>query len=137
MTGKILIETIPLTDEIMPIRRIIQPRGEVALIEDGREFRHLSYFSIKRGKGFFRGGHYHRRKVEHLYLIDGRVTLTFVDLDSGEGSQIELTAGHRVTIYPGCAHRIDAIEDARVIEYFNSVHDPSDDHPFDPMRESC
>lgn len=130
MTEKITVEIIPITPEQVPIRRIIQPRGELALIEDGESFRHLAYFSIKKGEGFFRGGHYHLDKIEHLYLISGRLNLSFVDLDSDESSVIEVTPGSKVIIRPRCAHRLDAIEDAHVIEYFDSVHDRQDDYPF-------
>ncbi|MEN6441799.1 MAG: hypothetical protein ABFD97_24820 [Syntrophobacter sp.] len=130
MTEKIVIETIPITSEQIPIRRIIQPRGELALIEDGRSFRHLAYFSVNKGEGFFRGGHFHLEKVEYLYLISGRLSLKFVDIDSGESSVVEVSAGSRITIYPRCAHRFDALEEAHVIEYFDSLHDRRDDHLF-------
>jgi len=130
MTDKILVETIPVSSEQIPVRRIIQPRGELALIEDGRSFRHLAYFSIKKGEGFFRGGHFHLGKTEYLYLISGRISLKFVDLDTGESSAIELSPGSRVTIHPKCAHRFDALEEAHVIEYFDSLHDRKDDHLF-------
>ena len=130
---KIIVEPIPIIDEPKPIRRLIQPRGELALIEDGKEFRHLGYFSIRKGEGFFRGGHYHQEKVEYLYIIEGKARISCVDLDSGETSGTEVNAGDKITIYPRCAHRLDALEDVRVIEYFNSIHDPSDDHPFAPL----
>jgi len=134
MTEKIKIEPIPITDDRVPIRRIIQPRGELAIIEDERSFRHLTYFSLKCGKGFFRGGHFHKEKLEHLYVIEGRMIISFVDMDSGESASLEATAGCGITIFPRCAHRFDALEDTRVIEYFDSVHDPRDDCPFDALR---
>lgn len=133
MTEKILIESLPVTAEPLPIRRILQPRGELALIEDGREFQHLGYFSIKRGEGFFRGGHYHLKKTEYLYVVDGKMVLTFVDLDSEELSRIVVIGGNRIVIHPRCAHRFDAMEDARAIEYFNAKHDPQDDYPYEPL----
>ncbi len=135
MAGKITIEPLPITDEQIPIRRILQPRGELAIIEDGKEFRHLTYFTIFMGKNYFRGGHYHLKKLEHLYLIEGRLALSAVDLDTGESSEIELEAGSRVTIHPRCAHRLQAADPVvRVIEYFDSAHDPQDDYPFHALR---
>jgi len=134
MTEKVLIETLPVTDERIPVRRIIQPRGELALIEDGRQFRHLSYFTLKKGKEFFRGGHYHLQKLEHCYIAEGRLRITYIDLDGGESSNIEVAAGDRVTILPRCAHRFDAIDEARVIEYFESIHDPNDDYRYEALQ---
>jgi dTDP-4-dehydrorhamnose 3,5-epimerase-like enzyme len=136
MTQKIIVAPLPIMDEPKPIRRVIQPRGELALIEDGREFKHLGYFSIRKGEGFFRGGHYHKEKIEYLYIVEGRALLSYVDLESLESSSMELKPGDKITIYPGCAHRFDALEEVRVIEYFNSIHDPSDDHPFEALQGS-
>ena len=127
MTEKIQIEELPVTDEFVRQKRLIQDRGELALIEDGKSFQHLGYFSLKKGKGYYRGGHYHRKKVEHFYVVSGRILVRFVDLDSGERSQVFLEEGQRVTIYPNCAHRFEAEQEAQVIEYYNSIYDPEDD----------
>ena len=130
MTEKIEIKELPVTREFRRQRRLIEERGELALIEDGRSFRHLGYFSLLAGMSFYRGGHYHRRKVEHFYLIRGRITVRFVDLDTGARGTVELREGERVTIHPGCAHRFEAKEDAHVIEYYDSLYDLEDDIPF-------
>jgi dTDP-4-dehydrorhamnose 3,5-epimerase-like enzyme len=91
------------------------------------EFQHLGYFSLKKGKGYYRGGHYHRRKVEHFYMVSGRIRVQLVDLDTGKKSEVVIREGQRVTIYPNCAHRFEAEEEAQVIEYYNSMYDPEDD----------
>jgi len=36
----------------------------------------------------------------------------------------------RVAIHPGCGYRLEATEDAHVIEYCDSLYDPEDDIPF-------
>jgi dTDP-4-dehydrorhamnose 3,5-epimerase-like enzyme len=130
MTQKIEIEELPVTGEFRRQRRLIEARGELALIEDGRSFRHLGYFSLRRGRNFYRGGHYHRSKVEHFYLIRGRITVRLVDLETGKRATVELREGQRVTIHPGCAHRFEATADAHVIEYYDSLYDPEDDIRF-------
>jgi dTDP-4-dehydrorhamnose 3,5-epimerase-like enzyme len=127
MTAKIRIEVLPVTDEFVRQKRLIQARGELALIEDGTVFQHLGYFSLKVGEGYHRGGHYHRKKVEHFYLVSGRIRVRLVDLDTGERSLVFLEEGQRVTIYPNCAHRFEADKEAQVIEYYNSIYDPEDD----------
>ncbi len=124
---KIDIEALPVTDQFLRQKRLIQDRGELALIEDGSEIRHLGYFSLRKGKGYFRGGHYHRNKTERFYIISGSLTLQFVDLESGTRGELQVGAGTRVTIHPKCAHRFIAQEDAQVIEYYDSAYDPEDD----------
>jgi dTDP-4-dehydrorhamnose 3,5-epimerase-like enzyme len=130
MTDKIQIEELPVTDQFMRQRRLIQERGELALIEDGRQFRHLGYFSLRKGDGLFRGGHYHVNKVEHFYVVSGRLRVRLVDLETGNKDEITVEEGQRVTIHPNCAHRFEAEQDAQVIEYFAGVYEPEDDRPF-------
>ena len=134
MIEKIHIEELPITDEFIRQKRLIQDRGELALIEDGRPFQHLGYFSLKKGKGYHRGGHYHRSKVEHFYVISGRIRVQLVDLDTGESSELMVKEGQRVTIHPNCAHRFSAVEEAQVIEYYDSIYDPDDDTPYEGFR---
>ena len=127
MTEKVQIQDLPVTDQFLRQKRLIQERGELALIEDGMVFRHLGYFSLKNGPGLFRGGHYHAKKTEHFYVITGKLCVQLVDLDTQEKEEIVLSPGQRVVISPGCAHRFTAVEDAQVIEYYDSEYDPDDD----------
>lgn len=131
MTDKIQIQTLPITEKFMGQKRLIQDRGELALIEDGKLFQHLGYFSLKKGKGYYRGGHYHRNKVEHFYVVRGKIRVHLVDLDSKIKSTVTLQEGQLATIYPDCAHRFEAEEEAQVIEYYNSMYDPEDDVSYD------
>ena len=130
MTDKIKIQELPITEKFLSQKRLIQERGELALIEDGKPFQHLGYFSLKKGKGYYRGGHYHRSKVEHFYVVRGKLRILLVDLDTEKRSAVTLQEGQRVTIYPNCAHRFEAEEEAQVIEYCNSIYDPEDDIPY-------
>jgi dTDP-4-dehydrorhamnose 3,5-epimerase-like enzyme len=131
MTRKVEIEDLPITDRFIRQKRLVQNRGELALIEDGKTFQHLGYFSLKRGEGLYRGSHYHKEKVEHFYVIGGRLRVELVDLESGWHGQVALSGGQRVTIHPYCAHRFAAEEDAQVIEYYDSRYDADDDFPYE------
>ncbi len=130
MTNKIQIVSLPITDTVTQQRRLVQDRGELALIEDGVPFRHLGYFTLRPGSGFFRGGHYHLRKSEFFYVARGKLRIQLVDLDTGERSAAVLETGQRVTIEPRCAHRFQAEQEAHVIEYYDGVYDRDDDHPY-------
>jgi dTDP-4-dehydrorhamnose 3,5-epimerase-like enzyme len=128
---KITIEELPVTDRFLRQKRLIQDRGELALIEDGITIRHLGYFSLKAEPGYFRGGHYHAKKIERFYVIAGRLSLRFVDLETRNAGEIELSSGMRISIQPNCAHLFRAEEFAEVIEYYESVYDPEDDIRYD------
>jgi len=130
MTEKIHIEDLPVSREFLRQRRIIEPRGELALIEDGLTFRHLGYFSLRKGEGLFRGGHYHLKKQEHFYVVSGKIRVHLFDLETRERSETTVKEGQRVTLFPNCAHRFQAEQDAQVIEYYDAIYDPEDDFPY-------
>jgi dTDP-4-dehydrorhamnose 3,5-epimerase-like enzyme len=130
MTEKIHIEDLPVSREFLRQRRIIEPRGELALIEDGLTFRHLGYFSLRKGEGLFRGGHYHLKKQEHFYVVSGKIRVQLFDMETRESSETTVKEGQRVTLFPNCAHRFQAEQDAQVIEYYDAIYDPEDDFPY-------
>jgi dTDP-4-dehydrorhamnose 3,5-epimerase-like enzyme len=129
MAEKVRIDELPITAEFLREKRLLQERGELALIADGQPFKHLGYFSLRPGDGHFRGSHYHKVKTEHFYVISGELDISLVDLDTNEKTTIRLRSGHRVEIGPMCAHRFRAVEHAQVIEYYDALYDPEDDHP--------
>ena len=130
MTEKIKIEELPVSEEFLREKRLLQDRGELALIADGQPFRHLGYFSLNSGENHFRGGHYHKVKTEHFYVISGQLEVSLVDLETDERTTIRLQAGHRVEIKPMCAHKFRALERAQVIEYYDALYDREDDRPY-------
>ena len=130
MTEKVHIEDLPITDRFLSQKRLVQERGELALIEDGMTINHLGYFSLLGGKGY-RGGHYHLKKAEHFYVISGKLKVDLFDLDTDTHSQIFLHQGQKAIIYPRCAHRFAAEKSAQVIEYYEGIYEKDDDFPYD------
>ncbi|MFP5223853.1 MAG: cupin domain-containing protein [Acidobacteriota bacterium] len=130
-TDKLIVVRAPVTDQRVPFRRILQERGELALIEDGPEFNHLACFTLRPGAGFYRGGHIHRSKVEQFYVLRGSGVLIWTDADTGARGRTEVGTGDKVTILPGLGHRFEAREELVVVEYYRGVHDPADDAVFD------
>ncbi len=53
---------------------------------------------------------YHEKKKETMYVLDGRLKLTLGDKTEVVG------AGRAVTITPGTRHRVEAVEDSRILE---------------------
>jgi len=126
--SKVGIETLPVTRAFLRRKRLIEDRGELALIEDGMCMHHLGYFSLIPGQGF-RGGHFHERKTEHFYVIAGELRLEIQDMDTGQRTVVPLNEGQKAVIRPRCAHRFLALKPAQVIEYYEGVYDKEDDHP--------
>ncbi|MBD3388740.1 MAG: cupin domain-containing protein [Candidatus Altiarchaeales archaeon] len=53
---------------------------------------------------------FHEEKKETMYLLEGRMALTFGD------EELELAEGESITIKPGVKHRINALSDVKVVE---------------------
>ena len=62
-------ETIPITDEFRKEKLLIQGQRELALHSAGEEIRHITFFTLNPAHGYFRGGHYHKKKLEKFYLV--------------------------------------------------------------------
>ncbi|CAM2060928.1 Cupin_2 domain-containing protein [Desulfovibrionales bacterium] len=112
-----------MTSQFLRQRRVIQPRGELALIEDGLFFYHLAWFSIEPGDDYFRGNHVYHKKVERFYMVAGRVLLDYIDLDTKKETdsiEIEPAPG---SWYPRLGHRFRAIKRVEIVEYYESIYD--------------
>jgi mannose-6-phosphate isomerase len=60
---------------------------------------------------------YHRLKKESMYVLEGSVKLTW-------GSKTEtVDAGKSITLAPGVEHRVEALQDTRIIEVSTSQLD--------------
>ena len=131
LKNKYAVETLPISDAFLREKRLIQSRGELVLLSDGEEIRHITFFTLNPGHGYFRGGHFHKKKSEKFYIVSGKARLSLADVEDGESSTIELIPGQRVTIYPMCAHKFKAITVTQVIEYYSKPFDLSDDNRFE------
>jgi dTDP-4-dehydrorhamnose 3,5-epimerase-like enzyme len=116
-TDKIVITRLPCGNEGNVPRRILESRGEMAILHPVGPVYNPVYFDLKPGHGNVRGRHYHNTKTEIFYLISGSCRLTWLDLDTGEKGALEAHQGDLVTIKPRCAHRFEAMEYCQVVEF--------------------
>ena len=130
LKDKVKIETLPVTREFLPVKRLIEDRGELVLLSDGEQIRHITFFSINPGPNFYRGGHYHKKKTENFYIVSGKLHIFLADVENLKQDFMEVTAGQKIMIYPMCAHRFQAITPCQVLEYYASPYDPEDDFKF-------
>lgn len=127
LKDKYKVEKLPITREFRKEKRLIEDRGELALIADGDEIRHITYFSLNPGPNFFRGGHYHKIKVETFYIISGKLWVSLKNVTTNEEDKIKLESGNKIIIYPFCAHKFEAIQISSVIEYYSTSYNAQDD----------
>lgn len=73
-----------------------------------------------------RGNHFHKQKVENLYIIEGKLKLYCWLPDQPEIEEHILEAGHLITIQPNLAHAYEAIERTLALETGSRSYDPAD-----------
>ena len=134
LENKFQFETLPVTEAFLREKRLIQDRGELVLLSDGEEIRHITFFTLNPGNDYFRGGHYHAKKTEKFYLISGRLRLYLSDVETNESTILMLETGQRVTLQPMCAHKFVAITPTQVIEYYSTPFDSEDEFRFDKFN---
>lgn len=130
ISSKYKLEQLPISGKFLKEKRLIQDRGELALIADGPAIRHLTYFSLEPGPEYDRGGHYHKKKVETFYIISGKLKVILKDVETKENIELILNSGDKLIILPFCAHKFIADEYSQVIEYYEFPYDSGDDYPY-------
>jgi len=110
-------------------------RGILVQIVDGPQFAHLVYLDILvQDPPVYRGSHYHEKKVEIFYVINGLLEVHLYDLDTEWAGKIYISRGDKLTLLPRLAHRFTAREYAQIIEASPPPFDQEDVFPFDFER---
>ena len=122
--NKVTIETLPNTREIPGAKRWEEERGEFVQIAYQETMHHLAAFEIR--KGFSRGNHYHEKKEEIFYIFQGRIKVSFLDMDTLQKEERILEKGDKIRVKPRCGHLFYGLEDTLVIEYSPQVYDKED-----------
>nr|HID57668.1 hypothetical protein [Desulfobacterales bacterium] len=131
LKDKFTIETFPITKKFVREKRLLEDRGELVLLADGEQIKHITFFTLNPGPNFFWGGHFHKQKIEKVYVISGKLRMFLKkDVATHEKDIIEVTTGQRVTIYPMCAHKFQAITPSQVIVYCATSYNAVDDIKF-------
>jgi len=61
-------------------------------------------------KGVRTSLHYHKKKKETMYILEGRIEMTLSD------RKIIMEGGDTITLEPGDVHRMVALEDTKILE---------------------
>jgi len=112
-------------------RTIREERGELHQLLSGPPCRHINVLTLNARDGAWRGRHLHRVKREEVFILSGRIEFIWCDIETGARGRETLGPGTRMTILPGLAHALRAIEDAVMIEFAETPYDPADTLPID------
>ena len=97
---------------VAPVREVNKPWGGELWVAVTEQYA-LKIISIKKGQRS--SLQYHRKKHEHIYIDAGRVK---AELEAPDGTLTTVVCGPGTIIenQPGKRHRLEALEDTRLIE---------------------
>ncbi|HZR18567.1 MAG TPA: cupin domain-containing protein, partial [Verrucomicrobiae bacterium] len=106
-------------------KRLLLGQGELANFYNGHPgICYLALLELKPGS--VRGNHVHRVKLEHVYLISGRLKVIASAESDADSVSFEVNPGELVTIEAGIAHAFKTIEGGYAIEFSPMLFDGSD-----------
>jgi len=97
-------------------------RGSLVQLFTGN-FKQLNLLKISKGEMF--GGHYHKKKTEFFYLIEGEILVNINGIDGMKDDYI-IKEGECFLVEPYDKHSITAIEDCVLIETLSKPYSKED-----------
>ncbi|WP_238905026.1 hypothetical protein [Clostridium sp. YIM B02506] len=97
--------------------RIMTEKGELAILP-ADDINFLAYCDFIKGKEP-RGNHYHKEKIEYLYVCKGRLKVYIKKAEDSEAEvqTFEIQGGDIVCIETGYTHAVETIEEGYGIEF--------------------
>ncbi|NJN06178.1 MAG: cupin domain-containing protein [Rhodobacteraceae bacterium] len=128
--GKVVKRSLPVFDaptgpDAPLLKRLLLPQGELAQFFDSDEAIHYMAM-IELRAGGVRGNHFHHRKEEWAYIIEGEALLVVENATTKHRDTITLGAGEVVRIAPGVAHAYRTVQAGRALEFSPARFDPAD-----------
>jgi mannose-6-phosphate isomerase-like protein (cupin superfamily) len=135
LSGKLVRQQLP---ELKPgpgvvlptLKRLNLPQGTLDQFHDSELSIHY-IASLELTRGTLRGNHYHRAKVEHVYLMRGELEVFAEELDTGERTEFDMRPGDLIVIQPLVAHAFRVKGEGVAIEFAPTRFDPEDIQPHD------
>ena len=102
------------------------PKGDTAYINPEEDVKFTGVIEFVPGTGV-RGKHYHKNKLEILYIISGKLKALYWEVDApDEITEVIHVKGDKITIPPLIAHGFEAIEHTTVLEMITTDFDMAD-----------
>ena len=134
LNGKVSTQTLPsfqlpLPPDAPTVKRLLLTQGELAQFYDADEgVRYLAFIELR--PGTVRGNHFHKVKVEWVYVISGEVLLIIDDIETKARQSVPLRTGDLAVIQTGVAHALQVVQAGQAVEFSAARFDPLDIHKF-------
>lgn len=130
LDGKVIRQSLPVVElpvgpEAPSLKRLRLPQGELAQIYDAEEgIRYMAVIELRPDQT--RGNHYHKVKVEWVYVTAGEVLLVVEEVGSRRRESVALRAGDLAVIQTGIAHALRVTGAGEAIEFSGARFDAAD-----------
>lgn len=130
--GKVILKTLPVLEgspgPAGPDRRHLKlPQGDlIQLHNSAQPVHYLALIQLR--SGGVRGNHYHIRKQEHVYVLEGEIALIVEDLDGAGRETLTVRAGDLVFLPPRVAHALCTVHPGWAVEFTPAPLDPADSY---------
>jgi quercetin dioxygenase-like cupin family protein len=112
-----------------PVQMVKKVWGEEIWIVNGK--RYCGKILIL-NKGFQSSLHYHRKKDETFYVLEGSVLFEW---DYQSPKKVTLSVGDVFHVYPEMVHRFRGLEDSNRVIEFSTTHDDKDSFRIEKSRK--
>lgn len=121
--------------DIRSLRKHFDNRGSLFDNIDPEIVANIKHFFISKSQpGIIRGNHYHTRKQEWFYIVEGRAKIVIEDIETKHREEIEIDAdeGRILFIPSNKAHAMQNISNRELIilAFVNESFDPADPDTF-------
>ena len=97
---------------VYPYFTFTDRRGGIHGITQGRKWEEINF--ITSASGSVRGGHHHRKTIEGIFVVHGRIRVNLKGAGTGAGFQRSFIAegGDFFIIHPGMSHTFEMLQDS-------------------------
>lgn len=101
-------------------------RGDIADIFYKHPIDHVAIINSK--KGVFRGDHYHKKTIQHMYMTKGNLRYYFRKFNEGDDKvkSVIVKKGEMVTTPPYEVHALEILEDNQFIVFSEGLRGGKD-----------
>jgi quercetin dioxygenase-like cupin family protein len=111
------------------LKRLKLPQGELAQVHDGEPgIQYVALIVFRPRKT--RGNHFHKFKVEYVYVIRGQVKLVVEEVTSKARATVKLRQGDQVVISTGVAHALRPLTAGQALEFSPAPFDQADSYAY-------
>ena len=104
-----------ILENFSEVKRVKKPWGFELWLSDATDAPY-AFKLLYLKKGTKTSLQYHKKKVEHMFLMEGKIRAHYKDEKDNEVKSFLVTRGQLLTVKPPAIHRVEAVSDVLLVE---------------------